>query len=268
MLKRFIKEYAVNLICVLIGTLILCGIRFGNTLQVIKQNQNNISQQRIMVTFTPNTSRTDSDKIIKNNINNNELSTTEHLKVKVQTNEQIHNFLKDNHIKVNSDNIGTGYIVTNFKSEKDFNNYAKALQSQKGVALVEKTQLDNVNNTKNSNLISLLALIIVLIVLTLSLTYQKNLKSQMITITILNGGNNKDLIFVNTCLLTLFSLLISGLAIIAFSGIVGFILHDFNNPLLLQNNCNLLISGLIMVFYNSLFYFIYYKMIFKKKITW
>lgn len=268
MLKRFIKEYAVNLICVLIGTLILCGIRFGNTLQVMRQNQDNILQQKIMVTFTPNTSREDSDKVIKDNINNNELSTTEHLKVKVQTNEQIHDFLKENHIKVNSDNIGTGYIVTNFKSEKDFKNYAKALQSQKGVALVEKTQLDNSNNDKNNNIISLLALIIVLIVLTLSLSYQKNLKSQMITVTILNGGNSKDLIFTNTCFLALCSLLISGLTIVAFSCVVGLALHDFNNPLLLQNNGNLLISALIMVFYNSLFYFIYYKMIFKKKITW
>lgn len=269
MVKNFIKHYASNFLAVFVGMLALSMIQFSNVFANIKQEQENISQQKIMVTFKPDVAQKESDKIIKENINNEALQTAEHLKVKVQTTSQIHRFLKDNHIKVDTGNIGTGYIVTNFKSDKDFDNYAKTIKQQKGVALAETNKIDNsVNNTQHNDFIYIIAVIIVLVGLTFTLLYQKNKKTQELTLLILNGKNDKDLIVTNTFIIAIASILISGLALLLTSLGVSIMTHSFDNHLLLQTNYKLLVTALIIDLYNTVFYFLNTKFTFKRKTTW
>lgn len=269
MIKEFIKRYTSNFITVSFGMLALCLIQFSNVFANIKQTENNISQQKIVVTFKPGISQSDSDATIKDNINNENLKTPEHLKVKVQTPSQIHNFLKNNNIKVTANNIGTGYVITNFKSNEDFKNYAQEMKKQNGVALVETNKTNSViNNSQHNIFIYGISLIIILMALSFTLLYQKEQKTQELTLMILNGKNDKDLIAVNTLIIALMSLFISGITLLLTGIIISNVIQGINTQMIFQSNFKLLITALIITVYNTVFYFFNTKITFKKKTTW
>lgn len=275
MIKQLIKKYWQTMLTMLLVTITFCLVEWNAISQQQQNEINQISQEKIIVTFN-NKAKTN-DKLVKRIINNASFSKDEKIKVNVESKSKIQQVLKQNDEKISKNNIGVAYVIDNFKNQSDFNQLYQAFKQAQNdnteIGLVEKltsvnTQVDKQIHGMTFYNIAYIAIFVVgVVLLTLSLFIKIKQKIQNYENEILNGNTFNKIVLSNSVWLGIINFAIGAIVLILF-GMINMITNNGENIMYLISNTKMFVSVLGISIYTSLIHYLSTKIIFKRKTTW
>lgn len=275
MLKQLIKKYWQTMVTMLLVATTFCFVEWNAISQQQQSEINQISQEKIIVTF--NNKASVNDKLVKRIINNASFSKNESIKVNVESKSKIQQVLKQNDEKISKSNIGVAYVIDNFKNQSDFTQLYQAFKQAQDdnteIGLVEK--LSSVNTQADKQIhgmtfynIAYIAIFVVgVILITLSLFIKRKQRVQNYENEILNGSTFNKSVLSNSIWLGVINFTIGAIVLLLF-GMINMVTNNGENIMYLLSNAKMFFSILGISIYTVLIHYLSMKIIFKRKTTW